>query len=110
MKKIIFAVLMLLACVNTNAQSVVKEGNTFKAIHHASRTSRDTLATKFEYMDSKGNKYPIVVNKKSGACYIWKKSNRTGKLYKQYLPMDIAQSVCKEVGLTYVPKQKKEQK
>ena len=108
MKKIILAVAMLLAfgVQNTNAQSVVRNGNTFKLVSSSSRTSRDTIATKFMWEDSKGNKYPIVVNKGSGACYVWRKSTKTGKMYKSYLGAEVSQAVCKELGITYVPKKK----
>ena len=109
MKELIFAVVMLLAfgVQNTNAQSVVRNGNTFKSVSsNSSRTSRDTIATKFEWEDSKGNKYPIIVNKGSGACYVWRKSAKTGKMYKSYLGAEVSQAVCKELGITYVPKKK----
>lgn len=109
MKKIILAVVMLLAfgVQNTNAQSVVKNGNTFKsASSGSSRAAKDTLATKFEWEASNGNKYPIIVNKGSGACYIWRKSAKTGKIYKSYLGAEVSQAVCKELGITYVSKKK----
>lgn len=109
MKKIILVVVMLLAfgIQNTNAQSVVRNGNTFKSVSsNSSRTSRDTLATKFMWEDSKGNKYSIIVNKGSGACYIWRKSAETGKMYKSYLGAEVSKAVCKELGITYVPKKK----
>ena len=109
MKKFILAVAILLAfgIQNTNAQSVVKNGNTFKSVSlGSSRAAKDTLATKFEWEDSKGNKYPIIVNKGSGACYIWRKSTKTGKMYKSYLGTEVSQAVCKELGITYVPKKK----
>ena len=109
MKKFILAVAILLAfgVQNTNAQSVVRNGNTFKSVSSSSsRTSRDTIATKFEWEDSKDNKYPIIVNKGSGACYVWRKSAKTGKMYKSYLGAEVSQAVCKELGITYVPKKK----
>lgn len=109
MKKIIIAVIMLLAfgVQSINAQSVVRNGNTFKSVSsNSSRTSRDTIATKFEWEDSKGNKYPIIVNKGSGACYVWRKSAKTGKMYKSYLGAEVSKAVCKELGITYVSKKK----
>ena len=109
MKKIIIAVIMLLAfgVQSINAQSVVRNGNTFRLVSsNSSRTSRDTIATKFEWEDSKGNKYPIIVNKGSGACYVWRTSAKTGKMYKSYLGAEVSQAVCKELGITYVPKKK----
>ena len=109
MKKLIFAVVILLAfgVQNINAQSVVRNGNTFKSVSSgSSRTAKDTFATKFKWEDSKGNKYPIIVNKSSGACYVWRKSAKTGKMYKSYLGAEVSQAVCKELGITYVPKKK----
>ena len=109
MKKIILAVAMLLAfgIQNTNAQSVVKNGNTFKLVSSSSsRAAKDTLVTKFEWVDSKGNKYPIIVNKGSGACYIWRKSAKTDKMYKSYLGTEVSQTICKELDITYVSKKK----
>ena len=109
MKKIILAVAILLTfgIQNTNAQSVVKNGNTFKLVSSgSSRAAKDTLATKFEWEDSKGNKYLIIVNKGSGACYVWRKSAKTGKMYKSYLGAEVSQTVCKELGIAYVPKKK----
>ena len=104
MKKLLFAALMMLTlCVNnSSAQNVVKNGNTFKSVK--STTKGDTLLTKFFFEDSKGNKYPIIVMKKSGRCYVWKKSGKTGKLYKQYMKPEVSKAVCKEVGITYKEK------
>ena len=109
MKKIILIVAMLLAfgVHNINAQSVVKNGNTFKSVSsNSSRTAKDTIVTKFMWEGSKGNKYPIIVTKGSGACYIWRKSAKTGKMYKSYLGAEVSQAVCKELGITYTSKKK----
>ena len=104
MKKLLFAALMMLTlCVNnSSAQNVVKNGNTFKSVK--STAKGDTLLTKFFFEDSKGNKYPIIVMKKSGRCYVWKKSGKTGKLYKQYMKPEVSKAVCKEVGINYKEK------
>ena len=106
MKKLLFAALMMLTlCVNnSSAQNVVKNGNTFKSVK--STTKGDTLLTKFFFEDSKGNKYPIIVMKKSGRCYVWKKSGKTGKLYKQYMKPEVSKAVCKELGIAYTEKKK----
>ena len=87
---------------NIYAQNVVKNGNTFKSVK--STAKGDTLLTKFFFEDSKGNKYPIIVMKKSGRCYVWKKSGKTGKLYKQYMKPEVSKAVCKEVGINYKEK------
>ena len=108
MKKIIICISMMLALgvQNINAQSVIKEGNTFK-LTTSSRAKADTLLTAYKFEDSKGTQYPIIINKTSGRCWIWKKSGKTGKMYKQYLNEEISKAVCEELGITYVPKTRK---
>lgn len=109
MKKFVIAAMMLFSLsMVSQAQSVVREGMTFKQVSSSSRGSKaDTLLTSFKYEDSKGILYPIIVNKQSGRCWIWRNSGKTGKMYKSYLPEDIAKQVCKELGITYVPKKTK---
>lgn len=106
MKKWLFSIIMMLTLgvnnSNIYAQNVVKNGNTFKSVKNT--TKGDTLLTKFFFEDSKGNKYPIIVMKKSGRCYVWKKSGKTGKLYKQYMKPEVSKAVCKETGITYKEK------
>lgn len=106
MKKVLFVAIMLLTlCVNnSSAQSVVKSGNTFKSVKNT--TKGDTLVTKFFFEDSKGEKYPIIIVKKSGRCYVWKKSGKTGKLYKMYMKPEVSKTVCKELGIAYIEKKK----
>ena len=104
MKKLFVCIIMMLTlCVNnSSAQNVVKRGNTFKSVK--STTKGDTIVTKFFFEDSKGGKYPIIIMKKSGRCYVWKKSGKTGKLYKQYMKPEVSKAVCKETGITYKEK------
>lgn len=104
MKKIIFAMVMMFCALNVNAQ-VVRNGNTFKQTSSRS-ASKDTLVTKFTYEDSKGTSYKIIINRSSGRCYVWKKSGKTGKLYKQYMTEEISRQVAKEYNITYVEKKK----
>ena len=94
MKKLFVCIIMMMClCVNnSSAQSVVKSGNTFKS---KNTTKGDTLVTKFFFEDNKGGKYPIIVMKKSGRCYIWKKSGKTGKLYKMYMKPEVSKAVCR---------------
>lgn len=95
--------MMMSLCVNnSSAQNVVKSGNAFKSVK--STTKGDTLVTKFFFEDSKGGKYPIILVKKSGRCYIWKKSGKTGRLYKRYMKPEISKAVCKEMNITYKEK------
>lgn len=106
MKKIIIAAIMLLSWnVGVQAQSVVKEGNTFKCVTKPSK--KDTLVTSFKFEDSKGKTYPIIINKANGHCYIWRVSQKTGKPYPQPMKEEISIAVCKELGIKYVPKKAK---
>lgn len=111
MKKIIFSIIMILALgvndSNIYAQRVVREGMTFKQVSKSSSAKADTLLTTFRYEDSKGLQYPIIINKQSGRCWIWRKSNKTGKMYKSYLSEDICKQVCKELGIQYTPSKRK---
>lgn len=102
MRKLIIAALMLLSWnVGVQAQSVVREGMTFKSVTKSSKAKADTLLTSYRFEDSKGLQYPIIVNKQTGRCWVWKKSGKTGKMYKMYMKPDIAQAVCKELNINY---------
>jgi hypothetical protein len=109
MKKLFIAAMMLFSLsMISQAQSVVRTGNIFKQVSNSSRSSKaDTLLTSFKFEDSKGTLYPIIVNRQSGRCWIWRKSGKTGKMYKSYLPEDVCKSVCREYSITYVPKKAK---
>ena len=107
MKKLFITAIMLLSLnVGVQAQSVVRNGNTFESAT-SSKTKADTLLTAYKFEDSKGIQYPIIINKTSGRCWIWKKSGKTGKMYKQYLNEEVFKAVCSELGITYVPKTRK---
>ena len=109
MKKLFIAAVVLFGlnmCIQ--AQSVIREGMTFKSVNKSSKRAKaDTLLTAFKWEDSKGLQYPIIVNKQSGRCWVWKKSGKTGKMYKQYMNEEVSRSVCREYSITYVPKQSK---
>ena len=110
MRTIILSIIMMLACVNNSsiyAQEVTRVGNTFKSSSTRSTSKGDTLITKYTFQDSKGVDYPIIVNKGSGSCFVWKKSGKTGKFYKQYMKPEVTQTVCKELNIEYKPKNKK---
>jgi predicted DNA binding protein len=112
MKKIILIALAMVLCFNINAQEVSRNGNTFTVI--SNRTSnRDTIVTKYQFSDSKGNTYPIICIKNTGHCYIWRKSSKTGKMYKMYFSgknESIAKTVAKELGIKYIESTKKSAK
>lgn len=102
MRKLIITALMLLGLsIGVQAQSVVREGMTFKSVTKSSNAKADTLLTAYKFEDSKGTLYPIIVNKQTGRCWVWKKSSKTGKIYKMYVSTEIAKTVCKELGINY---------
>jgi hypothetical protein len=87
MKKLIITLAIMAAAITSNAQ-------VFKATQSRRSVVKDTVVTKMQYEDRQGKRYPIVVNRKSGAVYIWKIS-RNGKGYRQYMAKDIAAEVKK---------------
>ena len=85
MKKIIIVAIMLFSLsLGVQAQSVVKSGNTFTQVSNKKPADEGT-ATKYQYVDSKGIVYTVMLSSK-GKAFIWKTSQKTGKMYKQYLP------------------------
>lgn len=107
MKKFVFSsvLMMLTLCVNnSNAQSNVKrEGNTFTQVSNRQSHKADTLVTTYIYADSNGKKYPIIINKTSGACYVWKLS-RNNKNYRQYMKPEVTEQICRELNIEYKPR------
>lgn len=100
MKQIILCILMMLTFgLTTNAQNVVKEGNTFKSVTIKKESGKDT-PTEYKYVDSKGEVYTVMLSS-TGKAFIWKTSKKTGKAYKQYVP---------EIGKQINPNAYKEKK
>lgn len=98
MKKIYTIIMVLVMCaLSVGAQNVVRNGNCFKSVKKTA--VRDTMVTKFKYEDMAGKSYSIIVNRKTGACYVCKTS-KNGKFYRQYMNKEIKSSVCKELGIT----------
>lgn len=109
MKKLIIAAMMLMGWnAGIQAQNVVREGKTFKqASKSRSVHKADTLVTTYTFEDSKGNTYPIIINKSTGSCYVWKKSSKSDKMYKQYMKSEVSQEIAGELGIEYKPKNNK---
>ena len=105
--KVMLCVLTMLLSISLDAQaqSFVKNGSTFEQVSTRSTGSKATK-TQFNYKDSKGKDYTIFINQ-NGRCFVNKTSAKTGKEYKYYLNEDISKAVCKELGVTYVPKKSK---
>jgi hypothetical protein len=55
------------------------------------------LNTGYTYKDKQGKVYPIYQNSK-GNFYIIRKSKKTGKQYKSYLPKEISAEIAKELN------------
>lgn len=87
--------IIVLLLVASGAYAQKRNGNVFYAEKKA--VVRDTLVTNYKY-EANGKQYPIVVNKKSGSCYICKTS-KNGKWYRQYLSKEIKEQVNKELKL-----------
>ena len=107
MKKIIICIIMMLACVNNSsiyAQNVVRDGKVFKSQGRSTHKA-DTLVTSFKF-EAGGVQYPIIINKSTGSCYIWKKS-KNNKMYRQYMKPEVSEQVAKEYNIEYKPRNKK---
>lgn len=94
MKKYLIITAALL-CAMCAVGQTIRKGNTFS--RQRKTTERDTLVTPYNFK-AKGKTYPIVINKYTGACYIWRKS-KNGKCYRQYMSKDIKETVCKELKI-----------
>lgn len=100
--KLILACLICLFIASADAFSETRrEGNNF--ISTSTSAKKDTLVTTYTFQVGT-EKYPIIVNRASGRCYVWKKSSKSGKPYKMYIKADIAKTICKELGIQYVEK------
>ena len=105
-KSLLFVLVAMISfSIEAKAQSFVKNGSTFEQVSTRSTGSKATK-TQFNYKDSKGKDYPIFITQ-NGRCFVNKVSAKTGKEYKYYLNEDISKAVCKEMGITYVPKKSK---
>lgn len=85
MKKLLFMLcLILLGGITVKAQEVIRKGNTFEQV--SKKKSKGTYKlTQYTYIAADGNKYPIYLSEK-GKYFIFRKSAKTGKEYRQYLP------------------------
>lgn len=82
-----------------------REGNTF--IQQSSRNQASSaIQTKYTWKDSKGTEYPIFITK-NGRCFVNKISSKTGRKYKYYLDEKTSRTIANEMGITYIPKQRR---
>lgn len=102
---IILAMVMGISIVGAAQNSDAKVQRNGKVFSQSVKKAKtEPVITDFQWKDSKGNTYPILVNPNSGRCFVLKTSKKTGKEYKQYLDAEVAKQVCKEVGIAYVEK------
>jgi hypothetical protein len=98
---------MMLACVNNSsiyAQNVVREGKVFKSQGRSTHKA-DTLVTEYKF-EANGVQHPIIINRSTGSCYIWKKS-KNNKMYKQYMKSEVSQQAAKEYNIEYKPRNRR---
>lgn len=107
MRKLFIGVFMALSLMCNAQNNVVRVGDTFMHRTHegGTKVKADTILTKYKYA-TKDADYPIIMNKNTGSCYVWRKSKKTGKMYKSYVGADISIQICKELGVTYKGKKK----
>ena len=85
MKKLIVLMCFILLGGMMYAQKkIVQNGNTFVEVSEKKETERVVL-TQYKYVANDGNTYPIYLSK-NGNYFIIRKSQKTGKEYRQYLP------------------------
>lgn len=102
---------LFVGCSNAKAQdkSVKREGKTFVAqkSNRGTNSSKD-IETTYNWQDSKGNTYPIYLhqyvkgeNAGKWTAYVIRKSEKTGKVYKYYVPngIEIAAEIMREMGI-----------
>lgn len=94
MKKFILCIITMLAlAIPSMSQEVSKqdtakyilEGTTFKSNDSVSNSKTEETKTKYTYQDKKGQIYPVYLSK-TGKAFIWRKSQKTGRDYRQYVP------------------------
>lgn len=96
--------MLCLGVNNSSSQTIVRDGKVFKSQGRSTHKA-DTLVTSFKF-EAGGVQYPIIINKSTGSCYIWKKS-RNNKMYRQYMKPEVSEQICRELSIEYKPRNKK---
>ena len=89
--------------VQANSSYVVK-GNTYVQIKSS---KNQQTQTSFVWEDTKGEVYPIWINKSNGRCFIKKVSKKSGNEYNSYLPEEVSKDICMRLNISYTYKPKK---
>jgi hypothetical protein len=87
------------AVANDSTKVVIREGNNFS---FAQTQKKGKSETKTEYTFTiKDVAYDVYISG-NGRCYIYRVSQKTGQVYKSYLPEEVARTICNELGVEYV--------
>ena len=95
--------MLCLGVNNSSSQTIVRDGKVFKS-QGRSTHKKDTLVTSFKW-EAGGVQYPIIINRNSGSCYIWKK-RKDGTVYPMYMKKEVSQQIAKELNIEYKPRSK----
>ena len=97
MKKILCVALACLFVFGASGQNYQRNGKEFSFVKKE-RTSSGSPGKKtgYTWKDSKGNVYDIYISDR-GSCYIMRKSSKTGKVYKSYLPKEVSAEISAEL-------------
>ena len=96
MKKILLFAVAAFIAVSALGQNYTRNGKEFSSVkkERTSSVSEDRK-TGYTWKDSKGKVYDIYMSSR-GACYILRKSSKTDKVYKSYLPKEVSEEIKKE--------------
>lgn len=73
-KKLLFAIIAIIPFF-ANAE-IVKENGNYVTVRTTSTKSANIVNTGKTFTDSKGNVYPIMINKNTGSCFVIKTSQK----------------------------------
>ena len=96
--------MLCLGVNNSTSQTIERNGKVFVSKGRSTHKA-DTLVTDYKF-EANGTQYPIIINKSTGSCYIWKKS-KNNKMYKQYMKPEVSQQIARELNIAYKPKSRK---
>lgn len=77
--------LSYLFAMSTTAQTVIRKGNVLYE-QPAKKKGSESIRTTYTYVDSDGNKYPVMKSK-NGKYYVEKVSKKSGKKYRKYIKL-----------------------
>jgi len=109
MKRLFICIIVML-CLgvnNSSSQDFVRSGNVFKSVKsktNKSKAPKDTVITQFRF-EVGGVEYPIIMNKGTGSCYIWKRKVKSpNEKYRMYMKSEVSAQIAEAFGIKYIPK------